>query len=325
MEFGVQLSNLDWPALRDQAQMAEGLGFGAIFVPDHLAAEGPARQFDPHLRLPDPFTALTVIAEATRTVRIGPLVLCNLFRHPATTAQALTSLDGLSNGRLYAGLGSGWTEREFAMTGIPFPEIGTRLRQLDESLACIRSLWTNETTTFEGEFYQLRDAISWPKPVQRPHPPLLLGGGGKGLLRVAARHADIVNIISDAGRPGFISMAEIAKLTNDSFRSKVAFLRAEADRLGRDGKSIRISNFIFAPVLTANESETQTMAEAMAPMFQTSPEAIRHSPLALIGTPEACVTELQRRAREWEVSQVVFASPAPEVMQRLAQEVLRHV
>jgi len=325
MEFGLQIANLEWSQMRDVAQAAEGLGFGALLVPDHIVAEGPERQYDAHHLSYDAMVQVAILSEATKHVRVGHLVLCNLFRHPAITAQGLTSLDRLSGGRLIAGLGTGWTEREFQMTGIPFPEIGARLRMLDEALTCIRSLWTREETTFSGEFYKMQDAILWPKPVQQPHPPILLGGGGRGLLRVAAKHADIVNIISDAGKPGYIKLENVAKLTNDSFRAKVRFLREEAGRVGRDPKAIQISNAIFSTVLTDSAAETKTVAEGMAPMFNTTPEGVLQSPMALIGTPEQCIAELRRRQREWELSQVVFASTAIGLMQRLAEEVLRHV
>jgi probable F420-dependent oxidoreductase len=268
---------------------------------------------------------VAVLAEATKKARIGHLVLCNLFRHPAITAQSLMSLDRLSEGRLIAGLGTGWTESEFRMSGMPFPEIGVRLQMLDEALTCIRSLWTKQETTFTGEFYQLRDAILWPKPVQQPHPPILLGGGGRGLLRVAAKHADIVNIISDAGKPGYVSLANIAKLTNESFRAKVRFVREEAQQHGRDGGAIKISNAVFSTVITDSPAATQAMAEGMAPMFNTTAEAMLQSPMALIGTPEQCVAELQRRQREWDVSQVIFSFVGEDVMRRLAEHILARV
>jgi probable F420-dependent oxidoreductase len=325
MEFGLQLANLEWQQLRDVAQAAEGLGFQTLLVPDHIVAEGPERQLNPQFLSYDPMVLVAILSEATKKVRVGHLVLCNLFRHPAITAQSLTSLDRLSGGRLIAGLGTGWTEREFQMTGIPFPEIGPRLRMLDEALSCIRSLWTREETTFAGEFYHLRDAILFPKPVQQPHPPILLGGGGRGLLRVAAKHADIVNIISDAGKPGYVSLANVAKLTDDSFRAKVHFLRTEAQRHGRDGHAIQISNVIFSTILTDSPAATQSMAEAMAPMFNTSAEGLLHSPMALVGTPEQCIAELQRRQRDWDLSQVIFSFAGEDVMRRLAEDVLRHV
>jgi len=323
MEFGLQIANMEWQQLRDTAQEAEGLGFQTLLVPDHIVAEGPERQFDPHFLSYDVMIQVALLAEATKKARVGHLVLCNLFRHPVMTAQSLTSLDRLSNGRLIAGLGTGWTEREFKMTGISFPDIGTRLRMLDEALTCIRSLWTNEHTTVAGEFYQFDESILWPKPVQQPHPPILLGGGGKGLLRVAAKHADIVNIISDAGKPGYIKLANVAKLTDESFQAKVKFLRDEAARHGRDGSKIRISNVIFSVIVTNSAAETQATAEGMAPMFNTSPEGLLHSPLSLIGTPEQCIAELKRRQRDWDVSQVIFSGGAP--IRRLAEEVLPHV
>jgi len=325
MEYGVQLGNIDFVQLRDAAQQAEGLGFGAVFVPDHIVPEGPERQFDPHHLSFDAITQVAVIAEATRRVRVGHLVLCNLFRHPVITAQALTSLDHSSGGRLVAGLGSGWTEREFRMTGLPYPDITTRLRMLDEALTCITSLWANERTTIAGEFYQFTDAVLWPKPLQKPRPPILLGGGGKGLLRIAARHADIVNIISDAGKPGYIKLENVAKLTDESFRTKVSFLRAEAAKLGRDPQSIGISNAIFQVIITDSPDATRSMAEAMAPMFQTTPEAMLCSPLALIGTPEECIVELRRRIAAWELTQITFSFAGTETLRRLGEEVLPHV
>src|ERR1700731_1886762 len=171
LEFGFQFGGIEPQKFRDLAQATEALGYDAIVFADHLVPSGPERHHDPHALSYDAITLAAAVIEATKKIRVGHLVLCNLFRHPAITAQALMTLDHLSGGRLVAGLGSGWTEIEFRMTGIEFPDIGTRLRMLDESLTCIRSLWTQERTDFEGEFYHLKDAILWPKPLQQPHPP----------------------------------------------------------------------------------------------------------------------------------------------------------
>lgn len=322
MEFGLQVSNTEWKQLKDYAQAAEGLGYDLITVPDHLVMEGPEHQFDPQHLIYDSLTQAAVLSEATKKIRIAHLVLCNLFRHPAVTAKALASLDQLSGGRMYAGLGSGWTQREFDMTGIPFPEIKPRLRMLDESLTVMRALWTEAETTFAGEFYQLKGAVSHPKPVQKPYPPILLGGGGKGLLRIAAKHADVINIISDAGKPGYISLEQVAKLTNDSFREKVKFVRDEAAKLGRDPKQIRISNVLFTCMLTDSPAATQSMAAAMAPMFQTTAEGLLQSPMALVGTPEECVAEMKRRVREWEIDQFVFSNVPADAARQIAEKVI---
>jgi probable F420-dependent oxidoreductase len=326
MEFGLQISNIEWQALRDTAQMAEGLGFHSMMLPDHILYEGPERQSDPQHLAYDPILQAAVIAEATKKMRVGHLVLCNLFRHPWFTAQCISSVDHISGGRAFLGLGSGWTETEFRMTGIAFPDITTRLRMLDEALGCIRALWTQEHATFAGAFYQLKDAIQFPKPVQKPHPPIVLGGGGKGLLRIAAKHADMVNLISDVGKAGYIKLANTNKFTDASFKEKVRFLREEAARLGRDPQAIKISHVVFQPILTDSTAATQQMAENMAGMVGVSPDDIRRSPIFLIGTSEECVTELQRRAREWELSEVVFSWSLGEAgMRKLAQEVLPHV
>ncbi|MBI3781935.1 MAG: LLM class flavin-dependent oxidoreductase, partial [Deltaproteobacteria bacterium] len=163
-----------------------------------------------------------------------------------------------------------------------------------------------------------------PKPVQKL-PPILLGGGGKGLLRLAAKYADILNIISDAGKPGYISLQNVAKLTDDSFQSKIAFTREEAKRHGRDGSKIQISNVIFTTMITDSPAATKAMAEGMAPMFNTTPEGMLHSPMALIGTPEECIAELRRRIRAWDLSQIVFSFTGEDNMRKLAEQVLAHV
>src|SRR5262249_43349194 len=157
----------------------------------------------------DPVVQAAIVAEATRRVRIGHLVLCNLFRHPAVTARSLATLDELSGGRLIAGLGTGWTETEFRMTGLAFPDIGTRLRMLDEALPCLRGPWPAAPFSSGGASPPSRAAAPPPRPVRRPHPPSLPGGSGKGPPRIAARHADGVNIISGTGKPGYIAMRDV--------------------------------------------------------------------------------------------------------------------
>jgi probable F420-dependent oxidoreductase len=324
MDFGLQLGWVEFDRLRDLAQTAEGLGFSSVSFPDHLLAEGPERQA---MGVPafDPMMQAAVVAAATSRVRIGHLVLCNLFRHPAVTARSLATLDQMSGGRMIAGLGSGWTETEFRMTGIPFPEIGPRLRMLDEALTCLRGLWGEEPFSFEGEFYRFQDASLVPRPVQA-RPPVLLGGGGKGLLRVAARHADMVNIVSDSGRAGYIAIANAIKLSDDTFRKKVDFLRAEADRAGRDGRAIRISAMIFTAQLTESRAEAQAAVEGMAAMFGVPASAVLASPLFLVGTPDDCIAELKRRQKAWDLSEVVLSGAgAPDLLERFGREILPHV
>jgi probable F420-dependent oxidoreductase len=323
MRFGVQLGfGLgDLARLRDQAQLVEELGYDVLYFPDHLVYEGPERE-----RMNDPaFDAMAmagIAAQATRRVRIGHLVLCNLFRHPAVTAQSLATLDHLSGGRALVGLGSGWTESEFRMTGIPFPPIGERLRMLDESLTCIRGLWQDGPFTHDGEFFHFHEADLAPKTLQKPHPPIVLGGGGKGLLRVAARHADVLNIIAEVGRRGYISMDGASRLDDDATRAKIDFVRAEAARAGRDPQSIEISNFAFVMMLADSTEVSRATREGLAAGLGIPVDAVARAPMTLIGTPDEMATELRRRAAAWEVREVVFQFQDEGVIRRFAREVM---
>ena len=202
MEFGFQLANMEPARFRAISQAAEDAGFDLIVFPDHIVMEGPERQFDPHTLAYDPIVMAATVADATKKIKVGHLVLCNLFRHPAITAQSLVALDHVSNGRLLAGLGTGWTETEFQMTAFRSrrSESASKcsMKRCTASIRCGRT----RRTTFEGKHYQLRDAILWPKPLQKPRPPIIVGGGGKGLLRIGAKYADYVNLIPDAGKAG---------------------------------------------------------------------------------------------------------------------------
>jgi probable F420-dependent oxidoreductase len=307
MEYGFQLFGMEPAKICELAQAAEGLGFDAVAFPDHLVLEGPERHYDPHALMYDSVSLAAVVAASTKKIRVGHLTLCNLFRHPAIAAQSLVTIDHVSGGRLLAGLGAGWTQTEFDMTGIAFPPIRERLEMLDESLDCIRSLWSNERTTFDGRHYHLRDAILWPKPIQK-RPPILLGGGGKGLLRIAAKHADYVNIIPDAGKVGKFSLENVKRMNDDAFRERVSFVRAEAKRIGRDPSTIKISNAILAFMIVDTPAAARKALEATAAMFDLTPDALGASPVALIGTPEQCAIELKRRAKNWDISQFFFGS-----------------
>jgi probable F420-dependent oxidoreductase len=325
MEFGLFLMNLDFDAVRASARAAEELGYNLVVFPDHFVHQHPGGTYDAHTIAHDATMLAAAAAQATSTIRIGHLVLCNLFRHPAVTAQALMSLDHLSGGRLVAGLGAGWTETEFQMTGIGFPDVATRLRMLDESLTCIRSLWTQERTTFEGEFYRLKDAILWPKPLQRPHPPIIIGGGGRGALRLMAKHADIANIAVDTGKPAKLTLEGMGRVSDAFMRDRANFVRAEAARLGRDPKTITVSNAVFSVMLADSPAAAEASAREVGRMFDIPAHEAPRSALFLIGTPQQCVEELRRRKCEWSVGQFIFAAGTPETTRRLASEVLRHV
>ena len=171
----------------DVWRTADEAGFDHIWGFDHLIALGS----DPAAPIFDGWTALGAMALITKRARIGLNVTGNLYRHPGLLAKVAVTVDHLSNGRLEFGIGTGWNEPEFNQFALPFPSAGDRVTMLDESLKAMKLLWSEPRSTYKGRFYELKDAIAEPKPVQRPHPPIWIGSKGERMLRLTARHADV--------------------------------------------------------------------------------------------------------------------------------------
>ena len=192
VRFGIKMSQQihSVDAQRDAWRIADEAGFDHIWPFDHLIALGQ----DPTAPILDGWTTLAAVAENTKRARIGLNVTGNLYRHPGLLAKIAVTVDHLSKGRLEFGIGAAWNEPEFKQQGLPFPSPADRIRMLDESIRAIKLLWSEPRVTFKGRFYQFDEAIAEPKPVQKPHPPIWIGGSGpKRTLRVVARHADVWN------------------------------------------------------------------------------------------------------------------------------------
>ena len=190
------------------------------FAPIHGDGTGPCLEG---------WTLLAALAAQTTRLRIGLMVTGNTYRHPAVLANMAATVDIISNGRLNLGLGAGWNEYEHNSMGIPLYAPGERIRRLGEACVLIKQLFTQEDTTFAGRYYQLQEARCNPKPLQKPHPPFVIGGGGEKLtLRIVAEHADIWNHVSPAGPV-------------EEFRHKVAILHKHCEAIGRDPATIKLS------------------------------------------------------------------------------------
>jgi len=173
---------------------------------------------------------LAAMAEVIERARIGLMVTGNTYRHPAVLAKMATTVDHLSGGRLEFGLGAAWAEIEHTMLGIPFYTVGQRIRRMDEALQVIRKLWTEDEADFDGRYYQLNKAVSNPKPIQQPHPPIWIGGSGEKLtLRAVAMHADVWNAGGDI----------------ETLRHKVSVLEQHCEAVGRDPHEIRRSTQLW--------------------------------------------------------------------------------
>jgi F420-dependent oxidoreductase-like protein len=222
IDLGLDQHQLSWDELKRRAAFAEDAGFDGIWVFDHFkvlygSPEGPCFEA---------WTLLAALAAVTTRVRLGPLVTGVTYRHPSILASEVVTVDHVSNGRVELAIGAAWFQQEHDELGIDFPPGGERIARLDEALQVMTKLMTEKDASFDGRYYRLRNATYRPLPVQRPHPPIWVGGGGeRKLMPLAARHADVWH--------GFGTVAELAR--------KSKLLDRLAAEAGRDPADIRRS------------------------------------------------------------------------------------
>ncbi len=178
---------LDWHRTKGGIVLAEQLGYDGFWAPDHFTLGVDEAELEV-------WTVLSTIAGMTETGALGPLVSAVLYRNPALLGKMATTLDVTSNGRAVLGIGAGWHEEEHRAYGYEFPPIDERIERLDEAIRLIKAMWNDNPASFEGDYYQINAVTNNPPPVQDPHPPILIGGGGPEMLRLVARHADVWNV-----------------------------------------------------------------------------------------------------------------------------------
>jgi F420-dependent oxidoreductase-like protein len=224
IRFGIQTpqQHTTWPEILSLWQEIDLLGYDTAWVFDHFL---PIFS-DPTGPCLEAWTALSALAMATKNVRLGVMVTGNTYRHPAVLAKMATTVDIISGARLILGIGAGWFEQEHQEYGIPFRTTGGRLRRLEESLEIIKRLWTEERANFSGRYHELRNASFKPKPLQQPHPPIMIGASGENMaLGIVARHAQMWNSFG----------------TPEVFRHKIERLKDHCERAGRDVAAIEKS------------------------------------------------------------------------------------
>ena len=284
--FGLQVdsaaSAADWTEL---ARRAEGHGYSTLTMPDHFGD-----QFAP---LP----ALMAAASVTTTLRVGALVFDNDYKHPVVLAKELATMDVLSDGRLEIGLGAGWMISDYEQAGIPYDPAGVRIDRFVEGLHVIKQAMGAGSFSFQGTHYTITDYNGLPKPVQSP-PPVLIGGGGKRVLGIAAREADIVGI-NPSMHAGVIGPEAIAGMTAESVEEKLGYVRAAAgDRLADIELNIRA---FLVNVTPDGEGARGRMAGALG----VDRSMIDESPFALIGPPEELADLLIQRREQYGFSYVI--------------------
>ena len=287
IEFGVMLrqQKIEFGDIRKTAELCDELGYHSVWFYDHILGMGGL-----DLDIFESWTLMSALSTVTSNVRLGTMVLCNSFRPPSLLAKMASTLDVISGGRLEFAIGAGWSEAEYRAYGYDFPDAVTRIKQLAESVKIIKALWTEEKPSLDGEFYHIKDAYCNPKPVQKPHPPVIIGGAGeKYLLRVVAEHADEWNC------PANHSL---------SIERKLDALKDHCSAVGRNPGDIKIS-----------QQTVCVLAKDRAELAEKLPKAqMRYGffgdveKLGIVGTPEQCTRKIEENEKKGITKYTVFFS-----------------
>lgn len=293
--------------LGERARRAEALGYHALVVPDHLIEQL------------SPVPAMAAIAAATTRLRISSFVFNNDLRHPAVLAQDLASLDVLSEGRLDVALGAGWNEPEYQAIGLPFERVGARVARLAEAVAVLKGCFADGPFSFAGQHYTITDHDGQPKPVQRPHPPFLIGGGGRRTLTLAAREAQIVGL---APRILEGRRVDAHSLTWAATEEKIGWVReAAGDRFGDLDFNIYPSAW---PVTVTDDLHAVARGVIDSLRERTGIELtereVIESPHLLIGSVDRFVEKFTELRERLGIRSIMVGEPGPldAVVERMA-------
>ena len=286
--FAVQTSTAaDGKAWRDRARKCEDLGFSTMYIPDHFGDQW------------GPIVALTVAAEATTKLNVGALVFDNDYRHPVVLAKEMATLDLVSEGRTELGIGAGWMKTDYEESGMPYDRPGVRIERMVEGLAIMKALWSDGKADFTGKHYTITGAQGVPLPHRRPHMPILIGGGGKKVLSIAAREADIVGVNPQL-TAGAVGPEAIASAQADKYQERLGWIKeAAGDRFDQ----LELQCLTFLVQVVANRAE---VLEQMSPMFGLTPEQAATMPIALVGSAEEIAADLRQRREQLGLSYIVI-------------------
>jgi len=287
--FGVNaISSASGDEWRAMARKVEDLGYSALSVGDHLWTQLA------------PLTSLMAAADMTSRLRLGSLVFGNDFRHPVILAREAATIDVLSNGRLELGIGTGYQREDYEHTGITFDSAGVRVSRFEEAVQIIKRLFGDEPVDFAGQHYTIANLEALPKPVQRPHPPILIGGGSRRMLSIAAREADIVSVNVQTTAEGDLNLRSFTAEATDQM---IEWIRQAA---GERFDALELNVLVLAIIVT---NDRRAAAEKLARDWKVDLEKLNiaemlESPHLLFGSEEEIVEELQRRRERYGISYI---------------------
>lgn len=270
-----------------RAREAEARGFSVITVPDHFRPDELA-----------PLVAMAVMAEATSSIRVGSNVFGNDYRHPVVLAKELATLDLLTEGRLEVGMGAGWLRSDYDLWGVPIDPPGIRVSRLAESLQVLKELWSGDGCSFRGEHYTIEAPPGVARAFRQPHPPLLVGAGGRRMLELAAREADIVGITFNQRAGEFDAkkiMADAGNAEAGIHDRKIAWIR---DAAGDRFDDIELAVFALVSITDARDVALAAAAEAQG----VSPDWLAEAPQFSFGTLDEVAEDLRRKRERYGVS-----------------------
>ncbi len=301
IKFGAKLNiQGNYKALRDTAQKCEALGFYSALLYDHFFRIQSEKDY-----FLECWTTLSALAAETKRIRLGPLVTCVSYRNPALLAKMAATLDVISKGRLEFGIGAGWKEEEYISYGYRFPKTRIRVQQLREAVEIIRRMWTEEKPSYEGQYYRIKEAICDPKPIQKPHPPILIGGAGeKYVLRAVAERADICNF------PG----------STLEYERKLEVLRNICSDLGKNYGQIEKSWTGDILIIRTGE-KAKVKIEKFRLRGLTEEEYLKKH---IVGTMEECIFKLQKYADLGVTYFTLSTRTLGEEIEMFADEVIKN-
>jgi probable F420-dependent oxidoreductase len=318
IKFNVCLPNGDFGNLSTFARRAEELGYYSVSLDDHFFMRG--LMADPSLPHLECYTTLSAIAARTSRVKIVPLVTAMSYRNPSLLAKMMATLDNISSGRLIAGIGAGWFKEEYVAYNFPYPSNAERIEQMGEGIKVLKAMWTQDEPTFPGRYFSVEKAYCYPRPVQKPYPPIMVGGGGKRILQIAAEDGDILNL-NPPVLEGFVDVAQALKFDKNEVKRRIEMVHEFAKAAGR-ADAIELSAMSF--VLTAKEkSVADAMVNATAQTLGVKDvELARNSPQVLVGTVDEVKRELAWRIENVGMTYFFLNFMAADTMELFAKEIM---
>lgn len=306
--FGVQSSNP--PSIKDWisfVQRIEALGYSTLFCPDHFGTQL------------DPTVYMSAAAAVTTRLRVGALVYDVDYRHPVIYAKQAATMHLLSGGRYEFGIGAGWMETDYEQAGMPYDSAGTRITRLEEALQIAFGMWKQEGFSFMGKHYTIKAVPQAAKLPAGERPQVLIGGGGKRVLSIAGRYADIVGI-NPSLPEGKITPTTPADQTPERVREKVGWARTAAEKAGRDPNELELQALTFVLAITDDPKGLRT---ALAGNTGMSQGEVADCPLFLTGPASEIQDRLRKRRDETGISYIVIQGREMEQIERFAEEVMR--